>query len=225
MTPMDPHHSDALELRDAIFCDRKRVLNAGAGARSKHSLHAIFRNETWSEVRLDVNPATAPDVVASITNMRSFFSAGGFDAVWSSHSLEHLHGHEVPTALAEFRRVLKPDGFVLITCPDLEAVASALIDCGPDHVAYVSAIGPITPLDMLFGHSASLAAANRHMAHKTGFTAARLGRLLLDAGFATVLTRTLRFDLWALALLGETDRALIASQFRAAGFGVFDRLY
>jgi SAM-dependent methyltransferase len=221
LTLMNAHRSDALELGDTMFCDRTRVLNAGAGPRSEHSLHSIFRNQVWSEVRLDIDAATGPDVVASITNMH-FFSSAGFDAVWSSHSLEHLHTHEVPSALAEFRRVLKPDGFALITCPDLEAVASALIECGPDHVAYVSRIGPITPLDMLFGHAGSLGAGHCHMAHKTGFTTARLGRLLLEAGFATVLTRTLRFDLWALALMEQADQAVIGGQFRAIRFDVFD---
>jgi hypothetical protein len=75
---------------------------------------------------------------------------------------------------------------------------------------------------MLFGHSALLAAGNRHIAHKTGFTAARLGRLLIDAAFATVVTRTLRFDLWALALMRQGDQAAIMDRFRAARFDVFD---
>jgi predicted SAM-dependent methyltransferase len=108
---MNAHPSGVLEVRDAsIVCDRKRVLNAGAGPRSQNSLHAIFRNEDWREVRLDINPATAPDVVASITNSRAFFSLASFDAVWSSHSLEHLHTHEVTSALADLRHVLKADG-------------------------------------------------------------------------------------------------------------------
>jgi SAM-dependent methyltransferase len=215
--------ADALEVRDvSLLCVPRRVLNAGAGPRSDDSLPAIFKNDTWREVRLDVDPATAPDVVASITSMRSFFSSASFDAVWSSHSLEHVYGHEASLALGEFRRVLKPDGFALITCPDLEAVASALIEHGPDYVSYVSAIGPITPLDMLFGHDASIAAGHRTMAHKTGFTATRLARLLLEAGFANVLTRTLQFDLWALALMGKADQSGIASEFRAAQFYVFD---
>jgi ubiquinone/menaquinone biosynthesis C-methylase UbiE len=187
-------------------------------------LHAIFKNNAWREVRLDVNPETAPDVVASITDMHSFFGSRSFDAVWSSHSLEHLYGHQVPSALSEFWRILKTGGFALITCPDLEAVASALVEDGPDHVSYLSAIGPVTPLDMLFGHSASIAAGNCQMAHKTGFTAARLARMLLDARFATVLTRTLRYDLWALALMEHADQAAVASRFRAARFDMFDTL-
>jgi hypothetical protein len=104
----------------------------------------------------------------------------------------------------------------------LEVVASVLLDYGPDHVTYVSPVGPITPLDMMFGHSASVEAGNRHMAHKTGFTAGRLGRLLLKAGFAIVLARTERFDLWTLALMARADKSAIQRQFQAIRFAMFD---
>jgi predicted SAM-dependent methyltransferase len=33
------------------------------------------------------------------------------DAIFSSHNIEHLYPHEVPVALAEFIRVLKPGLF------------------------------------------------------------------------------------------------------------------
>jgi SAM-dependent methyltransferase len=220
---MSAHRADALGVTSpSAFSDRKRVLNGGSGPQSGTSLHAIFKNGGWSEVRLDINPATVPDVIGSITNMRASFSSASFDAVWSSHSLEHLDSYEVPAALREFRRVLKPDGFALITCPDLESVVAALLEHGPDHVSYVSAIGPITSLDMLFGHSGSIAAGNRHMSHRTGFTAGRLGNLLLGAGFVTALTRSVGFDLWALALMDRTDQSAIIRQFRAASFTLFD---
>ena len=32
----------------------------------------------------------------------------------SSPNIEHLHPHEVPTALAEFLRILRPDGFLIV---------------------------------------------------------------------------------------------------------------
>ena len=214
---------DEIEICDALrFSGRKRVLNAGSGRPSGRSLHPVFRNAAWQEVRIDIDAGAVPDLVGSVTDMRSSVSSGSFDAVWSSHSLEHLHTHEVPSALAEFRRILKPDGFALMACPDLAAVAAMLLDRGAEHVAYVSAVGPIAPLDMLFGHSASIAKGNGYMAHKTGFTAARLGRLLLEAGFPTVLARTEKFDLWALALMPKADRAAIDHQLRAVDFGIFD---
>ena len=70
LTLMNADPSEVLDVRDvSLVADRRRVLNAGAGPRSQNSLHAIFKNADWREVRLDINPATAPDVVASITNM------------------------------------------------------------------------------------------------------------------------------------------------------------
>ena len=59
---------------------------------------------------------------------------------------------------------------------------------GPDHVVYQSPAGPITPLDMMFGHARSIAAGHVHMAHNSGLTAARLTNLLRQAGFADVVT-------------------------------------
>src|SRR3546814_10286768 len=73
------------------------------------------------------------------------------DAVWNSHALEHLFAHEVPVALKEFRRVLRPGGHVLMRMPDLQKVAESILAVGPSGVAYTSASGPITPLDMLYG--------------------------------------------------------------------------
>lgn len=195
----------------------RRVLNAGSGPRSNRRLHAIFDPGQWQEIRADVDARAEPDVIASMTNLRPHFADGSFDAIWSSHSVEHLHAHEIPLALAEFRRILKSDGFALITCPDLETVMTLFLTHGPDHVVYHSAAGPITPLDMMFGHSRSIASGNVHMAHNSGLTAERLGRLLLEAGFAEVVTRRQSFDLWALALTGNADRAAIPRELKAAG--------
>ncbi|MBV9221346.1 MAG: methyltransferase domain-containing protein [Methylobacteriaceae bacterium] len=200
----------------------KRVLNAGSGPLSSRRLHPVFRGEEWQEVRLDIDPQTEPDVVGSITDMSALVPPRSFDAVWSSHSLEHLYAHEVPAALSEFKRVLKPGGFALITSPDLESIASWLLEHGPDHVVYVSPMGPITPHDMLFGHSASIATGKRFMAHNTGFTCASLGRLLLAAGFPTVLAKRELLDLWALALTEQADKASVQRELKAAGLDMFD---
>src|SRR3974390_2829207 len=195
----------------------KRVLNAGSGSYAAHKLHPVFAREVWQEIRLDVDPQAKPDVVSSITDMRSSVAPQSFDAIWSSHSLEHLYAHKVPLALAEFKRVLKPDGFALITLPDLEAVASLVLNRELDEVTYVSPAGPITPLDMIFGHSASITRGQFYMAHKTGFTSASLGRQLADAGFATVLVKREGLDLWALGLMQEADQASVQDDLRSAG--------
>lgn len=124
-------------------------------------------------------------------------ATGSMDAVWSSHNLEHLHRHEVRPALAEFFRVLRPKGMLLLTLPDLQRVAELVANDGLEDAAYMSPSGPITPLDMIFGHAASLAEGRVHMAHKTGFTAKTLHRLLVEAGFVDIELRRSPFDLWA----------------------------
>jgi predicted SAM-dependent methyltransferase len=184
---------------------RRRVLNAGSGRHSARGIAPFFDSVRWEEVRLDVDPSVVPTVVGSVTDMKGFFKSQSFDAVWSSHALEHLFSHEVPEALREFKRVLKPDGFVLILCPDLESVANHIVQHGVDNVAYTSPAGPITAIDMLYGHLASVAQGQHHMAHKTGFTADRLGKLLLEAGFPTVYVR--RDDHFEICALGFAENA------------------
>ncbi len=200
----------------------RRVLNAGSGPLSSRQLHPMFRNESWREVRFDIDPQAKPDLVGSITDMKGLAPSRTFDAVWSSHSLEHLHTHEVPLALAEFRRVLKPEGFALITSPDLESAASCLLEHGLDYVVYTSSAGPITPHDILFGHSGSIALGKAFMAHKTGFTCDLLGRRLLEAGFPIVLAKRERLDLWAIALMEKADRAALQRQCKAVGLDLLD---
>lgn len=182
------------------------VLNVGSGPHGPRSLHPGFHEDGWAEIRVDIDPASDPDVIGSFADLRPHFAEASFDAVWSSHSLEHLFRHEVHQALAEFHRVLKPTGFALITCPDLDAVADLLLRFGLDHVAYESPAGPITVHDILFGYLPSVAAGQVHMAHRTGFTRERLGRDALGAGFAAAhVGRGSAMDLWAVLLREAAD--------------------
>ncbi len=197
----------------------KRVLHVGCGSQSPHRLHPLFRDRSgWTEVRLDVDASLAPDIVCSTADMRGMVPSASFDAVWSSHNIEHLRDHEVLPAFREFRRVLRPGGFALVRCPDLDAVVEAINASGIETVAYVSPAGPITPLDMLFGHRASVARGNSHMAHHTAFTDERLGRMLIEAGFAQVHTkRASSFDLWAIAFSREEDAASVLALLAESG--------
>src|SRR5262245_13583324 len=131
-------------------CMVKTVLHVGCGPANRAKLHATFRTPDWHEVRLDIDPTVQPDVVGSITDMSGIATAS-VHAVWSSHNLEHLYVHEVPVALKEFHRVLVPEGFVLITLPDLQKVAELIVADKLEDVAYVSPAGPIRPLDMVYG--------------------------------------------------------------------------
>ena len=51
-----------------------------------------------------------------------------YDAVYSSHNIEHVYPYEVNIALKEMYRVLNDTGFVVITCPDLQEVSKFIAD-------------------------------------------------------------------------------------------------
>jgi SAM-dependent methyltransferase len=175
----------------------KVVLNVGCGFPGQ-SVPAPFRGNEWRELRLDIDPSVRPDIVCSMVDM-SPVATDSVDAIWSSHNLEHLHRHEVPVALSEFLRVLRPGGQLLLTLPDLQKIAELVAGDGLEDTAYQSPSGPISPLDMIYGHSASVAQGNSHMAHKTGFTARTLHQLLTAAGFSEVALTREGFALWARA--------------------------
>jgi ubiquinone/menaquinone biosynthesis C-methylase UbiE len=117
--------------------DRKTVLHVGCGPADPLRLHCSFREADWRVLRLDTNPAVAPDIVASATEM-PMVADGSVDAVWSQRALDNLAPREMPRALAEFRRVLDKDGFALLALAEPHIAAAtlrtALIEAGFAHV-------------------------------------------------------------------------------------------
>ena len=177
----------------------KKVLHVGCGFPNPNKLFAWFRGPEWKEIRLDINPEVQPDIVGTMTDM-SAVETSSMDAVWSSHNIEHLYQHEVPIALGEFRRVLKPGGRIVITCPDLQSVARLVAEGNLEGVAYNSPAGPIMPLDILYGYGRSIADGNVYMAHRTGFTRQTLAAAAERAGFERVQCKQgENFDLWMVA--------------------------
>ena len=175
-------------------------LHVGCGHQRKNATTREFDSPDWNEIRLDIDPGVQPDLVGSITQMDGVETAS-VDAIYSSRNLEHLHPHEVPLAMSEFARVLKPEGFMVITCLDMQAIAVMIAQDKMMHTAYTSPAGPITPLDMVFGLQKALARGDMHMAHRCGFTQSVLVASLKSSGFTAVasMRRPHLFDMWALA--------------------------
>lgn len=188
----------------------RKVLHVGCGPKTIRGMPPFFQDGTWHEVRLDIDPAIKPDIIGTMTDMEAV-TTGSVQAVFSSHNIEHLFPHEVPIALAEFKRVLTSDGFALITCPDLQAVAQLVANDKLLEPAYQSTMGPISPLDILYGHRASIARGNHFMAHRGGFTLRSLVQTLSEAGFASVAGRRRppMFDLWSFASISKLDDAAL----------------
>jgi predicted SAM-dependent methyltransferase len=195
------------------------LLHIGCGPKRKDQTLPAFQSDEWQEVRFDIDETVVPDITGTMTDM-SAVETGSMDALFSSHNVEHLYPHEVPIAFGEFSRVLNSDGFAIITCPDLQSVAALIAEDKLLDPAYVSPAGPITPLDILFGHRASMERGNLYMAHHVGFTQKVLAGTLRSAGFGAVATirRPDKFDLWAFAMkqaVSEDDLRATAQRYLA----------
>jgi SAM-dependent methyltransferase len=175
----------------------KLVLHVGCGPRDHNTLHESFRGPEWHEVRLDVDPAMKPDIVASISDMSPVPSAS-VDAVYSHHNIEHVFAHEVPRVMEEFLRVLRPGGEALISTPDLQSVAEAIAAGRLEERLYRAEAGDISAIDVVYGLRSDIAEGREYMAHRTGFTLRTLGRKLNQAGFVNIqVMRAPDHVLWA----------------------------
>jgi SAM-dependent methyltransferase len=177
-----------------------RFLHVGCGPKRKNQTVKAFATSEWEEVTLDIDRSVNPDLVDKLPEL-SQVESNSFDAVYSAHNIEHLYPHEVPLALNAMRRVLKEDGFVILTCPDLQTIGERLASGDIDAPIYTSRRGPVAPLDMMYGFRPAMAQGNLYMAHHTGFTLKSLSDACIRAGFARFLglRRPKRYDLWGLA--------------------------
>ena len=178
---------------------RNTFINVGCGSSDQSRLPPLLRK--WKQVRVDVDPDVKPDIVADIVDL-SAISDGSADAVWCSHCVEHLFAHQVPQALAEFRRVLSASGFACIIVPDLQMIAHWIATDRLHETIYQSPSGPVTSHDMVWGFGAAIANGKTAMAHHCGFTPTLFVEYLQRAGFPEIVLRrrTNTLELAALAL-------------------------
>ncbi len=101
----------------------KAYLNVGCGA--------LFASD-WNNIDL----FTHPDVHRYDVRRGLPYLDNVFDAVYSSHTLEHFSYHEGRVLIGEMYRVLKPGGVVRVVVPDLEQICreylARLDDCKKD---------------------------------------------------------------------------------------------
>ena len=197
----------------------KIFLHVGCGPQNKSTCLG-FNNDNWKEIRLDIDKNVNPDIVGTLTDMK-LVETGSVDAVYSSHNIEHIFPHEVPIALREFYRVLKEDGIVVITCPDLQSAGKALTQDKLFETLYESPMGPVTAFDVLFGHRKTTADGNVFMIHKGGFTYSTLDMAFYKAGFKARCGKRVAFALYLVAFKqkkSEEEIKKIALQFLPKGF-------
>lgn len=121
---------------------------------------------------MNIQPGPGVDHVGSAIDL-SAFEAASFDEVYASHVLEHLaYQTELVSALAEMRRVLKPEGLLRISVPDLDVLCRLITR--PDLVLE----DRFQVMRMLFGGQ-----TDQHDFHKVGLNWDFLANYLFHAGF------------------------------------------
>ncbi len=84
------------------------------------------RREGWKI--LDIQAAPNTDFIGNCTDLTQF-ADGTVTEIYASHVYEHLdYGQELPRAIDEAFRVLKPGGLIRIGVPDLEILAKLVVD-------------------------------------------------------------------------------------------------
>lgn len=98
---------------------------------------------------------------------------GCAEEVCSFHFLEHVYRWEAPALLAEFRRLLRPGGRLVLELPNLEAAARNLLAGKNDQMAMWPLYGDPSHLDP-------------YMCHRWGYTPGTVRALLEECGFTKI---------------------------------------
>ena len=187
----------------------RRVLNVGGQSRG---IQLPGPYATFEQVLLDLDPSVGADIVLDVRELTSL-SPQQFDAVYCSHNLEHVRQHEVPVVLAGFRHVLKPGGLAHIIVPDLQELMLACVQQGIDldGLLYESPMGPITPLDVLYGHGGMIAQSGQdYYAHRTGFSRRTLANVVEASGLGPMFCQQGNLELNLITFNGDPDPELAA---------------
>lgn len=122
------------EIREEL--ETGKVLDLGCGGKKIHpkAIGVDFRPKGELGCGSNAFIPSGGDVVADVLDLKPF-GDGSVDAIVAKHILEHVL--DIPKALKEWQRVLKPGGKLVIVCPDwrfCEAMA-----CDPSHVHALTA--------------------------------------------------------------------------------------
>lgn len=120
------------------------------------------------------------EIIRTEADDLDIFGDGEVAEIRCSHALEHMHQHEIPPALKEWRRVLAPGGKLTIAVPDPVYVLQYLIDNPADPWAYAMV------------HGRGLYGGDRHV---LAIDPNRLAIWVEDAGFTKVQLSTEWSDL------------------------------
>lgn len=124
------------------------------------------------------------DVVCDIRELQ--FPSDHADAIAAIHVVEHVYRWECEPMLAEWLRVLKPGGHVIIEVPCMDKVLRYVADAMEQNAL----MSPTFSWYPLWGDPSS---KNPLMCHKWGYTYQMLSQALVKAGFTSVRPAKARY--------------------------------
>lgn len=98
---------------------------------------------------------------------------GCADELHSYHFIEHVYRWEAPAVLAEWHRLLRPGGLLVLELPNLEAACRNLLAGARDQMG-------MWPIYGDWGHR------DPYMMHKHGYTPATIQALVAECGFTNI---------------------------------------
>jgi predicted SAM-dependent methyltransferase len=124
----------------------------------------------WTNCDIQVSPKAPrePEILCCADNIPLDDGVAG--VVMALHLIEHFYLWEVPRVLAEWRRLLKPGGQLILELPNIEAAAKNLLTGMTDQMCMWPFYGDP-------GHK------DPFMCHRWGYTPKTIKALLRDNGF------------------------------------------
>lgn len=113
------------------------------------------------------------------------FSDNSVDLIETHHMIEHLSFAEADQALREWNRALKPGGYLVMTCPDMTAVAWYWLKLRAKHWYKSQSPNRAYALKMIYGSQ-----EHGGMFHKSGYDRADLQERLPRFGFSVEFAYT-----------------------------------
>ncbi len=184
---------------------KKLVLHMGCEKPQRgDDLDERFSGKEWHEVRLSFNKNIKADVTAKIGDL-SLFEDQQFDAIWFPNKIDRLFAYEVDGFLKECHRILKYDGCILLTTPNIKEAARKIYKEGIDQVLYKTNSGyEITPMDIVFGFGEDIKSGKEDIVHNSGFTPVYLLKRVKEY-FRDSKVQASGFQTWAMAYKRKHD--------------------
>jgi len=127
-----------------------------------------------------------PDVICDLKKLD--FPEGYADEVLSVHTIEHFYHWEAKDVVAEWMRVLKPGGQLILECPNLLTAAKHFLK-DPEKYSSPGKEGQMS-MWVFYGDPAW---RDPLMCHRWGYTPKSLQKLLCEAGFTQVKQEPAQF--------------------------------